>query len=206
MVVLGLLQCDDVVASIESYVGLVEIGVGLLPAGGGLKELALRAVKPSNGQPLFPVLEQSFKTVAMAEVSSSGIEAKSKQFFKPSAQIVLNTHEVLFLAIERAKALSMNNYVAPIPAKIPVHGREGIARLQMIIVNMSKGGFISEHDALIAGKIANVICGGDLDEGELVDEAWFLRLEIEAFVELAQTEKTKARVLHLLETGKPLRN
>lgn len=201
-----LMQCDDVVASLESYVGLVEVGVGLLPAGGGLKELALRSINATNNKVDFATLEQSFKAVAMAEVSSSASEAIHKRFFKDSAEIVMNTHEVLMLAIERAKALALNNYLPPVPKLIPAHGREAIARLNMLVVNMAKGGFISEHDAMIAEKITYVICGGDLDEGQLVDEAWFLRLEIEAFAELAQTEKTKARVMHLLETGKPLRN
>ena len=118
----------------------------------------------------------------------------------------MNSHEVLYLAIEKAKHLATNNYLPPIQQAIPVHGRDAIARLNMLVVNMAKGGFISEHDQIIAEKIAYVISGGDLDEGELVDEAWFLRLEIEAFVELAQTEKTQARVKHLLETGRPLRN
>ncbi len=201
-----LMHCDDAVAALESYVGLVEIGVGLLPAGGGLKELALRAHKDAGSLPSYPLLENHFKTVAMAAVAGSGAEAKEKAFLKPNAQIVLNSDEVLFLAIEKAKYLVCNNYLPPIPAAIPVHGREANARLNMIIVNMAQGGFISEHDAMIAKKIANVISGGDLNEGELVDEEWFLRLEIDAFVELAQTEKTQARVGHLLETGKPLRN
>lgn len=201
-----LMQCDDVVASIESYVGLVEIGVGLLPAGGGLKELALRAVNPVTGKPSYELLENAFKTVAMGQVSTSALEAKALQFLKPTAQVILNTHEVLFFAIQRAKFLAMNYYLPPVPAKIPAQGIEAMARLKMIVVNMAKGGFISEHDAKIANQIATVICGGALNEGEAVDEEWFLRLEINAFVELAQTSKTKDRVTHLLETGKPLRN
>ena len=201
-----LMHCDDVVAALESYIGLVEIGVGLLPAGGGLKELALRAHTTACGLPSYPLLENYFKTVAMAQVSASAMEAKQQAFLKPSAQIVLNSHEVLFLAIEKAKYLALNNYLPPVPAVIPVLGREAIARLNMIIVNMAKGGFISEHDSIIAEKIAYVLGGGDLNEGELVDEEWFLRLEINAFVELALTSKTQARVQHLLETGKPLRN
>lgn len=201
-----LMHCDDAVAALESYVGLVEVGVGLLPAGGGLKELAIRANDFANGLESFPLLERYFKMVAMADVATSGLDAKQRAFLKPSAKVVLNSNEVLYLAIERAKALMRENYLPPAPLKIAVHGRDAIARLNMLIANMATGGFISEHDKAIAEKIAYVLCGGDLNEGELVDEEWFLRLEIEAFAELAKTEKTQARVRHLLETGKPLRN
>lgn len=201
-----LMHCDEAVAALESYVGLVEVGVGLLPAGGGLKELALRAQHNANGLAVFPLLEKYFKMVAMAEVAGSAVEAKEKAFLKASTQIVMNTHEVLYRAIEQAKFLALNNYLPPRKPKIAAQGREALARLNMLITNMAEGGFISEHDQLIAEKIAYVLCGGDLNEGELVDEEWFLRLEIEAFIELAKTEKTQARVQHLLETGKPLRN
>lgn len=201
-----LMHCDDAVASLESYIGLVEVGVGLLPAGGGLKELALRASRLANGLDSFPLLERYFKAVAMGEVASSAYEAKEKAYLKPSAQVILNPHECLYVALTRAKQLAESNYLPPIAEKIAVAGREGYARLAMLMVNMAEGGFISAHDKLIAEKIAYVICGGGLDEGGLVDEEWFLRLELDAFIELAQTEKTQARVRHLLETGKPLRN
>jgi 3-hydroxyacyl-CoA dehydrogenase len=201
-----LMHCDDAVAALESYVGLVEVGVGLLPAGGGLKELVLRANEYANGLDPFPLLERYFKMVAMAEVSASGLEAKQKAFLKPTSDVVLNTHEVLYLAIEKAKGIARANYLPPAKTAIPVLGRDANARLMMLVVNMAEGGFISEHDKCIAEKIAYVMSGGDLDEGTLVDEEWLLRMEIEAFAELAQTEKTKARVQHLLETGKPLRN
>lgn len=201
-----LMHCDDVVAGLESYVGLVEVGVGLLPAGGGLKELAIRAHEFANGLPNLGLLERYFKMVAMAEVATSAFDARDKAFFKPSAQIVMNSHEVLYLAIERANYLALNNYLPPVSKGIAVMGRDAAARLNMLVVNMAKGGFISEHDSHIAEKIAYVLSGGDLDEGTVVDEEWFLRLELDAFIELAQTEKTQARVQHLLESGKPLRN
>ena len=201
-----LMQCQEVVAAFESYAGLVEVGVGLLPAGGGLKELAIRANKNANGFDSYQYLEQYFKTVAMAEVSGSAYEAVQKGFIKSSTTVVMNTHEVLYNAIHKARFMAQSNYLPPIEEKIPALGREAWARLNTIIVNMAKGGFISPHDKLIAEKIAYVITGGDLNEGQLVDEEWFLRLERQAFVELALTEKTKERVLHLLKTGRPLRN
>lgn len=201
-----LMHCDEAVCAFESYVGLVEMGVGLLPAGGGLKELARRAVRYSKGNDAFSLLESYFKMVAMGEVSASASDAKRRNFLKPNATIVMNAHEVLYIAIEKARYLSNANYLPPMNTPILAQGRDAIARLNMIIVNMAEGGFISQHDKFIAEKMAYVISGGDLDHGEVVDEEWYLKLEIDAFVELANTEKTKARVLHLLKTGKPLRN
>lgn len=201
-----LMHCDDAVCAVESYVGLVEIGVGLLPASGGLKELAYRAGTLSTGGDPYILLEKYFKMVAMAEVSSSGADAKKRDFLKPTATLIMNTNEVLYTAIQKAHYMIESNYQPPINALFPVQGRDAIARLNMIIVNMHKGGFISEHDKCIAEKIAYVISGGDLNTGELVDEEWILRLEIDAFLQLATTEKTKARVSHLMQTGKPLRN
>lgn len=200
------MHCDDVVCALESYVGLVEIGVGLLPAAGGLKELALRAQTLSNGAPSFQLLERYFKMVAMAEVSGSGVDAKDKGFLGATTNVLMNTHEVLYTAIKKAHFLSDSNYLPPMKEKISVLGRDANARLNMIILNMAEGGFISEHDKLIAEKIAYVLSGGDLNEGEKVDEEWFLKLEIDAFLSLAQTTKTKERISHLLRTGKPLRN
>jgi 3-hydroxyacyl-CoA dehydrogenase len=197
------MQCDKVVAGFESYIGLVEIGVGLLPAGGGLKEFALRAARDRDS---YAAIESYFKTVAMAEVSASSIDAKCKGYMRDDDVVVMNNHEVLFVAKTIANAMSQSNYKPPMKKPIPVAGRLAISRLQMLLANMREGGFISEHDYLITCKIADVICGGDLNSGELVDEQWFLRKERKAFVELACLEKTQARVMHMLETGKPLRN
>lgn len=201
-----LMHCDDAVCALESYVGLVEIGVGLLPASGGLKELANRAVTLSKANDAFSLLERYFKMVAMAEVSSSGVDAKKRDFLKPTATVIMNTNEVLYTAIQKAHYLIKSNYRPPMHSLFPVLGRDAVARLNMIIVNMHAGGFISDHDKYIAEKIAYVIAGGDLNVGECVDEEWFLRLEIDAFLALAATDKTKARVSHLMKTGKPLRN
>ncbi|MFN0315641.1 MAG: 3-hydroxyacyl-CoA dehydrogenase/enoyl-CoA hydratase family protein [Burkholderiales bacterium] len=196
-----------VVASLESYIGLVEAGVGLLPAGGGCKELALRAAEDAKGGDLFPFIRRYFETVAKADVSRSAEQAKELGYLRPSDPIVMNRFELLHVAKWQARALAETGYRAPLPARdIPVAGRNVIATFKAHLANLLEGQYISEHDRLVTEKIAYVLCGGDLDAGTLVDERWFLELERQCFMELLATEKTQARIEHTLKTGKPLRN
>ena len=196
------------VAHLESYVGLVEAGVGLLPAGGGLKELAVRASQAAGpGGDVFAELKKTFETVAMAKVSASALEAKELGLVRASDKIVFNAYELLYIARQEAAALAETGYRPPLPARrIQVAGDVGIATFKMLLVNMLEGYFVSEYDYEIATRIATVLCGGEVDRGSLVDEAWLLKLERTHFVELAQQEKTQARIAHMLKTGKPLRN
>ena len=196
------------VFSLESYVGLVEAGVGLLPAGGGLKEFAVRASDAAGpGGDVFAHLKSAFESVAMAKVSTSAFEAKSLKLARESDTVVFNAHELLHVAKAQALALAQGGYRPPLPARrIQVAGDVGIATFKMLLVNMLEGRFISPHDYEIATRIATVICGGEVDRGSLVDEEWLLRLEREHFVALAQMPKSQERIAHMLKTGKPLRN
>jgi 3-hydroxyacyl-CoA dehydrogenase len=195
------------VFALESYIGLVEAGVGLLPAGGGLKEIAVRAgLNPPNGD-VFAGLKPYFEAVAMAKVSGSALEAKELKLARDSDVVVFNAYELLYVAKAQARAMAESSYRPPIaPKAVPVAGSIGIATFKMMLVNMQAGGFISEHDMEIATRIATVLCGGDIDRGSLVDEAWLLELEREHFVALALMPKTQDRIAHMLKTGKPLRN
>ncbi|TBR13097.1 MAG: 3-hydroxyacyl-CoA dehydrogenase/enoyl-CoA hydratase family protein, partial [Lysobacter sp.] len=196
------------VFGLESYVGLVEAGVGLLPAGGGLKEFAVRASDAAGpGGDVFPHLKTAFESVAMAKVSTSAFEAKSLKLACQDDAIVFNAHELLHVAKAQARALAEGGYRPPLPARnVTVAGDVGIATLQMMLINMLEGMFISPHDYEIATRIATVMCGGMVDRGSVVDEGWLLRLERQHFVELAQMPKTQERIAHMLKTGKPLRN
>ena len=196
------------IAHLESYVGLVEAGVGLLPAGGGLKELAVRASQAAGpGGDVFAELKKTFETVAMAKVSASALEAKELGLVRASDKIVFNAYELLHIARQEAAALAETGYRPPLPARrIQVAGDVGIATFKMLLVNMLEGRFVSDYDYEIATRIATVLCGGEVDRGSLVDEEWLLKLERTHFVELAQQEKTQARIAHMLKTGKPLRN
>ena len=196
------------VMGLESYIGLVEAGVGLLPAGGGLKELAVRASDAAgpNGD-VFAELKNVFETIAMAKVATSAMEAKSLELARRDDVVVFNAFELLHVAKAQARALAESGYRPPLPARaIQVAGDVGIATFKMMLVNMLEGRFISEHDYEIASRIATVLCGGEIERGSLVDEEWLLTLEREHFVALAQMPKTQARVAHMLQTGKPLRN
>ncbi|SEI91071.1 3-hydroxyacyl-CoA dehydrogenase/enoyl-CoA hydratase family protein [Frateuria terrea] len=194
------------VAALESYIGLVEAGVGLLPAGGGLKELAVRAANANPADP-FESLKKVFETVAMAKVSGSALEAKQLGLLRESDVVVFNAYELLYVAKQVASALAESGWRPPLPARaIPVAGDTGTATFKASLVNMQAGYFISEHDATIATAIADTLCGGGIERGSLVDEAWLLKLERKHFVELAKTEKTQARIAHTMTTGKPLRN
>lgn len=196
------------VLALESYVGLVEAGVGLLPAGGGLKEIATRVgLATAPGDDVFVNLKPYFEAIAMAKVSGSAMEAKEFGLARPSDVVVFNAFELLHVAKAQARALSESGYRPPLPARaVPVAGKVGIATFKMMLVNMLEGRFISEHDYEIATRIATVLCGGEVERGALVDEDWLLRLEREHFVALAQMPKTQERVMHMLKTGKPLRN
>ncbi|MGJ8514864.1 3-hydroxyacyl-CoA dehydrogenase/enoyl-CoA hydratase family protein [Carnimonas bestiolae] len=196
------------VAALESYPGLVEAGVGLLPAGGGLKEFALRAALTQGDQgDLIGELKRAFECTAMAKVATSAREAQQLGLLRHSDTVILNPFELLYVARQQALALAAANYRPPLPAqRIRVAGRDGIALFDAQIVNLLEGRMISEHDANIAHRIATVLCGGDVDANERVDEAWLLRLERENFVALGMSEKTIARIQHTLTTGKPLRN
>jgi len=202
-----IMHCDRAVATLESYIGLVEAGVGLLPGGGGCKEFALRAVMDAKGGSAFPFLQKYFEAVAMAQVSKSAENAKEIGYLRGCDKVVMNRFELLHVAKAEARALAEANYRPPLKAaNIPVAGKSAFATFKMGMTNMLEGGFISEHDYLIGSKIAHVLCGGDIEPGSLVDEEWFLDLEREAFIELLSTEKTQARIEYTLKTGKPLRN
>ncbi|MGC4027687.1 MAG: 3-hydroxyacyl-CoA dehydrogenase/enoyl-CoA hydratase family protein [Steroidobacteraceae bacterium] len=196
------------VAHLESYIGLVEAGVGLLPAGGGLKEIAVRASQAAGpGGDVFPELKKIFETVAMAKVSGSALEARELGLLRAADKIAFNAQELLYIARTEASALAETGYRPPLPARhIQVAGDVGIATFRMMLVNMLEGCFISAYDNEIATRIATVLCGGEVDRGSIVDEEWLLRLERRHFMELAQQDKTQARIAHTLKTGKPLRN
>jgi 3-hydroxyacyl-CoA dehydrogenase len=184
----------------------VEVGVGLIPAGGGCKEFALRAATEAKGGDLLPFLRPYFEAMAMAKVSRSAEEAQQLGHLKASDVIVFNPNELLYVAKAQARALAETGYRPPQPRPIRVAGRTGIAACQMALVNMRDGGFISPHDYRLGLSIAEALCGGDVDPNTLVDEAWLLGLERRNFVELAKTPLTQARIEQMLKTGKPLRN
>ena len=197
------------VAAIESYIGLVEVGVGLLPAGGGLKEAAIRAaqgVALAGNTNYLDFTKASFENAAMAKVSSSAQDAMKMAYLQKGDIIVPNVYELLALAQNQVKAMHFAGYRPPIPSLIPVGGRSVAATVMGQVVNMRDGGFISEHDAFIAKKIIDIITGGDVDAGTLVTEEWLLKLERQAFVELIGHPKTMERIMGILQNGKPVRN
>ncbi|WP_404992519.1 3-hydroxyacyl-CoA dehydrogenase/enoyl-CoA hydratase family protein [Cupriavidus pauculus] len=198
------------VVALESYVGLVEVGVGLVPAGGGLKEAAIaaaRAAQAAGSTNYLNFVTNRFQAAAMARVSTSALEAQQIGYVQPTDTIVYNVHELLYVAQIEVRALANAGYRAPLPGQlIPVAGRSGIATIKASLVNMRDGNFISAHDFLIATRIAEVVCGGDVEAGSLVSEDWLLALERKAFIDLLGNGKTQERIMGMLQTGKPVRN
>jgi 3-hydroxyacyl-CoA dehydrogenase len=205
-----LLHCARRVASLESYIGLVEVGVGLIPAGGGLKEGALRAAQAAQaaGQTdVFPFVRNWFLNAAMANVAKSALEARAMGYLLPSDVVVFNGHELLWTAIGEAFAMGATGYRPPLKVKgFPVAGRSGVATIKGQLVNMRDGGFVSAHDMQLATFIAEVLCGGDVEAGALVDEQWLLDLERRHFLQLVAHPKSQERMMGMLQTGKPVRN
>ncbi|TCW30714.1 3-hydroxyacyl-CoA dehydrogenase/enoyl-CoA hydratase family protein [Gulbenkiania mobilis] len=200
------MHCDRVVAALESYVGLVEVGVGLLPGGGGCKEFALRASQEAKGDVL-AALKDYFMAIATAKVGTSAIEAQEIGYLRKTDVVVFNAYELLYVAKQQALAMAESGYRPPLKVKgFPVAGRSGAASIKGQLVNMLEGHFISQHDFTIASLIADVMTGGDVEQGTLVDEQWILDLERKGFMQLLKNSKTQDRIANMLTTGKPLRN
>ena len=205
---LGLASAKRVVA-MESYIGLVEVGVGLVPGAGGLTYIARRAaenMQTSTGKDLLAFLTEGFTHAAMAKVGTSALESRKLGYVLESDTIVAHKDELLFIAINEAKALFASGYRAPHKRMFPVAGRNGKATIQGQLINMRDGGFISGHDFHIASLIAGIVTGGDVDTGTLVTEEYIMTLERRAFCALLTHPKTQERIMGMLSTGKPVRN
>ena len=197
------------VAAMESYIGLVEVGVGLVPGAGGLAYIARRAAEAastSTNKDIVPFLTEGFTAAAMAKVGTSAIESRKLGYLLDTDVIVPNKDELLFVAINEAKALFKSGYRAPHKRAFAVAGRNGIATIKGSLVNMRDGGFISAHDFHIASLIAHVVCGGDVDAGTLVTEEYLMTLERLAFCALLTHPKTQERIMGMMATGKHVRN
>ena len=194
----------------ETYMGLVEAGVGLIPGGGGCKELVRRIVSPAMnvaGANALPLLSRILEMLGQAKVSTSAIEARELGYLGETDRIILGRDRLLAEAKRMALDLADAGYQPPLPGKHCYAGGQGaLAALLVSIHQYRAGGFISVHDATVLREIAVVICGGNLSVPQWVDEEYFLRLEREAFLRLLMNHKTQERIKHFLETGKPLRN
>ena len=202
------LHADKIVAHSELYMGLVEVGVGLIPAGGGTKEMALRMGDARRaGDVELNRLQQAFMNIATAKVSTSAHEALEMNYLRTQDRIVLNRSQVISEAKKEAILLAEAGYVQKNRrSDVWVEGKQGLALFKAGIQGMLMGRYISEHDALIANKLAFAICGGDLDAPQMVTEQYLLDLEREAFLSLTGEQKTMDRIGSLLSGGKPLRN
>ncbi len=204
-----LMSGAKVVAHAELYAGLVEVGVGLLPAGGGCKELVRRIVSPvmaanENADPL-PHLQQAFEAIAVAKVSTSAKEARDLGFLSAGDKIVMNRSHLLGEA--KRTALEMANGYVPLKAgKVYAAGRDAYSALLLGIEGFREGGYATDYDAQIARKVAYVLTGGALARPQWVSEQYILDLEREAFMQLVVEPKTLERITHMLQTNKPLRN
>ena len=202
------LHCDAIQAHAETYIGLVEVGVGLIPGGGGTKELTLRAADAyRNGDPELNKLQEAFMNIATAKVATSAEEARAMDILRPGDLVTLNRSRLIADAKERVLELHEAGYTQPAErTDIKVQGRTGLALFEAGINGMKFGNYISDHDAKIARKVAHVMCGGDLTYPQQVSEQYLLDLEREAFLSLTAEPKTLERIHSILFKGKPLRN
>lgn len=202
------LHCDAIQAHAETYMGLVEVGVGLIPAGGGTKELILRSSDEyATGDPELNTLQEYFMNIATAKVATSAAEMKGMNVMRKGDKITLNRDRLLADAKERVLQLHNAGYTQPVErTDIKVHGRTSLAMFEAGIGGMQYGAYISEHDAKIAKKLAYVMSGGDISAATTVSEQYLLDLEREAFLSLTAEPKTLERIHSILFKGRPLRN
>lgn len=202
------MHCDAAAVSAESYIGLVEVGVGLIPGGAGTKEFAVRTSDSlRDGEVQIPALIDRFKTIALASVATSAQEAFKYGYLVPGKdQVVLNRDRAISEAKNKVLELA-SHYVQPsLRTDITVLGQGGLAALYVAANDLKLGGYASEHDIKIAKKIAWVLCGGDLSGTPQVSEQYLLDIEREAFLSLAGEPKTQERIQYMLQNNKPLRN
>jgi 3-hydroxyacyl-CoA dehydrogenase len=201
---------DRIVAHAELYIGQVEVGVGLIPAAGGCKELVRRLVSPhmheQNANPA-SYLQQVFELIALSKVSTSAEEARQMGFLGPLDRVVMNYDHLLGEAKAEVLRMADEGYRPPVvTGNIYAAGRDHLANLRVGIYSFREAGYISDHDALIADHLAHVLCGGELSQPAWMDEQYFLDLEREAFITLCGYAKSQERIWHMLKSGKPLRN
>ncbi|MBX7171696.1 MAG: 3-hydroxyacyl-CoA dehydrogenase/enoyl-CoA hydratase family protein [Pyrinomonadaceae bacterium] len=204
------LHADKVRAAAETYMGLVEVGVGLLPGGGGTKEMAVRSMdlarKTPDADPLV-FLKKTFEIIGMGKVATSAQEARSFGFLRDSDAISMNGDRVIADAKQEVLNLAAAGYTQPVQrTDIYAMGEAGMAAFKIALTMMKRGGFISDHDELIGRKIAKILCGGELNHASFVSEQYLLDLEREGFLSLCGERKTQERIAAMLKTGKPLRN
>jgi 3-hydroxyacyl-CoA dehydrogenase len=199
-----------IVAASETYIGLVEVGVGLIPGAGGCKEMVRRIVSPPQKQTnidAVPFLQNVLQTIGTAKVSSSAEEARLLGFLTIADRVVMNRDHLLHEAKQEVLVLDADVYTPPVREKnCYAAGRDARAALKAAIYNLQQGGYASEYDAFISGQLAHVLCGGTLSSAQWVDEQYLLDLEREVFIDLCAQPKTLERIQHMLSTGKPLRN
>ena len=203
------LHADKCCAAAETYTGLVELGVGLIPGGGGTKEFALRASDEMHpDEPDTNTLKHRFMSIATAKVATSAAEAFAMGVYrKGTDEIIYNSHRRIAAAKRSVLAMQQAGYNRPVERKdIQVIGRAGLGVLYAGIHAMQTAGYASQHDALIAKKLAYVMCGGDLSERTQVSEQYLLDLEREAFLSLCGEKKSLERIQSVLTSGKPIRN
>jgi 3-hydroxyacyl-CoA dehydrogenase len=204
------LHCARRVAAMETYVGLVEVGVGLIPGGGGLTYAARRAAEMAAAgnanADIMKFATDGFTNAAMAKVGTSAIESRKLGYLLDTDIVVPHKDELLFVASTQAKAMFDSGYRPPHKALFPVAGRSAIATIMGQLANMRDGGFISAHDFHISTLIAQVVCGGDVDAGSLVSEEYLMAMERSRFCSLLEHPKSQERIMGMLQTGKPVRN
>ncbi len=195
----------------ETYIGLVEVGVGVIPGGGGTKELMVRATEGipdgcvANGLNLQTYYQKVFETIGMAKVATSAVEGQELGFIRKNERIVMNRDYQIYEAKQVAIGLSYI-YRKPQPPRIPVMGENFKGMIDSVLFNMQAGNYVSEYDTHVAKKLAHILAGGDCAEGTFVDEQYLLDLEREAFLSLCGEPKTQDRIIYMLKNGKPLRN
>jgi len=203
------MHASRVVAAAETYIGLVELGAGVIPAGGGTKEMLRRTVNPfmrlENAEPLV-TLQRAFLQMGQAKVATSAEEARGMNILTSADRIVLNRDHLLSEAKKEVLHMVASGYKPPAPEMIYAAGRDALAAIRIGAWMFQEGNYITQYDHHIAGKLAYVMCGGELTRGQWVSEAYILDLEREAILSLFGEERTQARMWNILQTGKPLRN
>jgi 3-hydroxyacyl-CoA dehydrogenase len=202
------LHADAINAYSETYMGLVEIGVGLLPAGGGTKEMSMRAIHLAQqfNTDVQPFIIKNFQQIAMAKVSMGAAELFGMDYMRNGDSITMDVDRLIGDAKQKVLALAVN-YRPKRPAEnLPAPGRGIAAAIKSQLWNMKMGNIITEYEAEMGTIIAQVMCGGDVNPGTLISEDYLLQLERENFLKLCGNKKTAERIQHMLKTGKPLRN